>query len=163
MFVRDAGSRNGTWVFVDTPYTLVDGDRLLIGSQILQFRRISALPPLPATSDGTRPLGSLTPAPDVAALLQLRADGSVRDTRHLASASTTNRPLVMGREMGDWIFPYDQTMSGRHAELREENGEFVITDLGSRNGIAVAVQREWQLQPGQRVLAGDQLLRVESV
>jgi len=38
----------------------------------------------------------------------------------------------------------------------------VIRDLASRNGIAVAVRGERQLEAGQRVLVGDQVLRVES-
>jgi len=54
-------------------------------------------------------------------------------------------------------------MSGRHAELHDDDGALVIRDLASRNGIAVAVRGERQLKPGQRVLVGDQVLRVESV
>ncbi|MGH7648717.1 MAG: FHA domain-containing protein, partial [Gemmatimonadaceae bacterium] len=64
---------------------------------------------------------------------------------------------------GDWTFPYDQTMSGRHAELQDEDGSLVIRDLGSRNGIALAVRGERSLKAGQRVLVGDQVLRVESL
>jgi predicted component of type VI protein secretion system len=70
---------------------------------------------------------------------------------------------VLGRETGDWLFPYDQTMSSRHAEVRSEDGEFFIHDLGSRNGVALSVRGERPLSVGQRVLLGDQLLRVESV
>ncbi|PYP09375.1 MAG: hypothetical protein DMD59_09070 [Gemmatimonadetes bacterium] len=32
--VRDLGSRNGTWVFLEGPYRLTDGDLILIGSQV---------------------------------------------------------------------------------------------------------------------------------
>jgi predicted component of type VI protein secretion system len=110
-------------------------------------------------ADGTRRIGSLAPAPDIARLAQLRADGSVRDVQHLSQG----RAVRLGRDTGDWTFPYDQTMSGRHAEIRESAGQFVVHDLGSRNGIAVAVRGERKLEPGQRVLAGDQVIRVESV
>jgi pSer/pThr/pTyr-binding forkhead associated (FHA) protein len=71
--------------------------------------------------------------------------------------------MVLGRDTGDWTFPYDQTMSARHAELKDEDGSLVIRDLGSRNGIALAVRGERQLRPGQRLLVGDQVLRVESL
>ena len=71
-------------------------------------------------------------------------------------------PCLTNRDTGDWTFPYDQTMSGRHAEIREEEGQFVLHDLGSRNGIAVAVRGDRQVKPGQRVLVGDQVLRLES-
>jgi pSer/pThr/pTyr-binding forkhead associated (FHA) protein len=159
LFVRDLGSSNRTWVFIDGPYSLADTDVLLIGSQILEFQRLGTPVAPRADADGTRRVGSLTPAPDIARLSQLRADGSVRDSKYLAEG----RSITIGREVGDWTFPYDQTMSGRHADLRELDGSFVINDLGSRNGIGVAVRGERALKVGQRVLLGDQVLRVESV
>jgi pSer/pThr/pTyr-binding forkhead associated (FHA) protein len=157
--VRDLGSRNGSWVFIDTPCRLADGDVMLVGSQLLRFRRLGYPGPHPPEADATRRLGSLTPTADVAALQQLRADASVRDVLHLSPG----RSIVLGRELGDWVFPYDQTMSGRHAEVRSEDSEFVLHDLGSRNGVAVAVRGVRALRKGQRVLLGDQILRVESL
>jgi pSer/pThr/pTyr-binding forkhead associated (FHA) protein len=159
LFVRDLGSSNRTWVFIDGPYSLADTDVLLIGSQILEFQRLGTPPAPRADADGTRRVGSLMPSPDIARLSQLRADGSVRDSKYLAQG----RSITIGREVGDWTFPYDQTMSGRHADIRELDGSFVINDLVSRNGIGVAVRGERALKVGQRVLLGDQVLRVESV
>jgi pSer/pThr/pTyr-binding forkhead associated (FHA) protein len=159
LFVRDLGSCNRTWVFIDGPYSLADTDVLLIGSQILEFQRLGTPGAPRADADGTRRVGSLTPTPDIARLSQLRADGSVRDSQYLAQGRT----ITIGRDAGDWTFPYDQTMSGRHAELRELDGAFIIHDLGSRNGVGVAVRGERALKVGQRVLLGDQVLRVESV
>jgi pSer/pThr/pTyr-binding forkhead associated (FHA) protein len=159
LFVRDLGSCNRTWVFIDGPYSLADTDVLLIGSQILEFQRLGTPAAPRADADGTRRVGSLTPTPDIARLSQLRADGSVRDSQYLAQGRT----ITIGRDAGDWTFPYDQTMSGRHADLRELDGAFIIHDLGSRNGVGVAVRGERALKVGQRVLLGDQVLRVESV
>ncbi len=104
-------------------------------------------------------MASLTPGPDVALVAQLRGDRSVRDIHYLAAG----QKMVLGRDTGDWTFPYDQTMSGRHAELEDQDGALVIRDLGSRNGIAVAVRGERRLEPGQRLLVGDQVLCVESL
>ena len=70
---------------------------------------------------------------------------------------------MIGREQGDWLFPYDKTMSGKHAEIRSEDLEFIVLDNGSRNGIAIAVRGEKQVKKGQRILMGDQTLRVESL
>lgn len=159
LYLRDLGSRNGTWLYQTEPYKLQDGDSVLIGSQILRFRRLGYPGPNPPEADATRRLGSAVPSADVAVLQQLRADGSARDTCHLSPA----RSVVIGRTEGDWIFPYDQTMSGRHAEVRSEDLEFIVLDLGSRNGIAVAVRGERPVKAGQRILLGDQTLRVESV
>lgn len=157
IWVRDLGSRNGTWVFVDAPHRMSDGDVVLIGSQLLRFRRLGYPGPHPPEADKTRRLGSLIPTADIAVMAQLRADGSVRDTFHLSPGRT----VVIGREKGDWIFPYDQTMSGTHAEVRSEDSDFVVADAGSRNGVAVAVRGERAVKIGQRVLLGDRVLRVE--
>lgn len=158
LWLRDLGSRNMSWVFIDEPMRLADGDLMLVGSQVLRFRRLGFPGPYTPEVDSTRRMGSLTPSSDVAELEQLRADGSVRDTLHLSPG----RNVVIGREMGDWVFPYDQTMSGRHAEIRSEDADFLLHDVGSRNGIAVAVRGGRALKPGQRLLLGDQLFRVES-
>jgi predicted component of type VI protein secretion system len=159
LWLRDLGSRNGSWIFLQHPARLADGDVLLLGGQLLRFRRLGYPGPRPPEADATRRLGSVTPGADVAVLEQLRADGSVRDTFHLSAART----VQIGRETGDWVFPYDQTMSSRHAEIRSEDGEFFVHDRGSRNGIALAVRGERPLAVGQRFLLGDQLFRVESV
>jgi pSer/pThr/pTyr-binding forkhead associated (FHA) protein len=157
LWVRDLGSRNGTWVFLDVPHRLADGDVVLVGSQLLRFRRLGYPGPHPPEADRTRRLGSLTPTADIAVLAQLRADGSVRDTFHLSPG----RNVLIGRDKGDWLFPYDQTMSGTHAEVRSEDSDFVVADAGSRNGVAVAVRGERALKLHQRVLLGDRVLRVE--
>lgn len=159
LWLRDLGSRNGSWAFLDAPARLADGDLLFIGSQLLRFRRLGFPGPHPGAPDGTRRLGSATPSADVAVLEQLRADGSVRDVLHLSPG----RNATVGRETGDWTFPYDQTMSGRHAEIRSEDAEFVVHDLGSRNGVALAVRGERAITRGQRILIGEQILRLESV
>ncbi len=159
LWVRDLGSRNGTWTFVEGAARLSDGDVILVGSQLLRFRRLGYPGPHPPEADATRRMGSLVPSADVAVLEQLRADGSVRDTFHLSPART----ILVGRESGDWVFPYDQTMSGRHAEIRSQDAEFFVHDAGSRNGVALGVRGERILKQGQRVLVGDQVLRVESV
>jgi pSer/pThr/pTyr-binding forkhead associated (FHA) protein len=158
LWLRDLGSRNGTWMFVDQPTRLSDGDLLLVGSQILRFRRLGYPGPHPPEADSTRRLGSLVPAADVAVIEQLRSDGSVRDTLHLSPG----RSVLIGRETGDWLFPYDQTMSGRHAEVRSEDSEYYIHDAGSRNGVAMSVRGERALRRGQRLLLGNEILRVES-
>lgn len=159
LWLRDLGSRNGSWAFIDQPTRLTDGDLILIGSQLLRFRRLGYPGPNPPEADSTRRMGSTVPTVDIAVVEQLRADGSCRDVYHLSPART----VAIGREMGDWVFPYDPTMSGRHAEIRSEDSEFFVHDANSRNGVAMAVRGERVLARGQRLLVGDQILRVESV
>jgi pSer/pThr/pTyr-binding forkhead associated (FHA) protein len=103
-------------------------------------------------------MGSLVPSADIARLIQLRSDGSQRDTIHLSPG----RNLGIGRDSGDWIFPYDPSMSGLHAEVRSEDADFVVVDAGSRNGVALSVRGEISLKNGSRFLVGDKMLRLEA-
>lgn len=157
LVVRDMGSRNGTWVFLEEPYRLTDGDLLLIGSQVVRFRRLGYPGPYAPEADATKRMGSLTPAADIASLTQLRADGSTRDVIQLSPG----RDVQIGREQGDWVFPYDPSMSGQHALIRSEDADFVVVDAGSRNGIAVAARGAIPVKDGSRILVGDKLLRIE--
>jgi hypothetical protein len=54
-------------------------------------------------------------------------------------------------------------MSGKHAEIRSEDLQFIVLDDGSRNGVAVATRGEQAVKVGQRILMGDQTLRVRSL
>jgi pSer/pThr/pTyr-binding forkhead associated (FHA) protein len=156
--VRDLGSSNGSWVFITSPHALADGDLLLIGSQIIRFRRLAMAV---MTADAPHQSGSRTPDRDVAMLEQLRTDGSVRDVIYLSPL----RSVLIGRERGDWVFPYDLTMSAAHAEVRclpgDSGEECHIRDIGSRNGVAVLVRGERAVSPGERILLGKHVLRVE--
>src|SRR5881296_490087 len=127
--VRDLGSRNGTWVFLEGPYRLADGDLFLIGSQILRFRRLGYPGPHTAEADATKRMGSMTPSADIASLTQLRTDGSSRDIIQLSPG----RDVHIGRERGDWIFPYDPSMSAQHATVRSERSEEHTSELQSHS------------------------------
>jgi pSer/pThr/pTyr-binding forkhead associated (FHA) protein len=155
--VRDLGSRNGTWVFLEGPYRLTDGDLILIGSQILRFRRLGYPGPHTAEADLTKRMGSMTPSADIASLTQLRTDGSSRDVIQLSPG----RDVHIGRERGDWIFPYDPSMSAQHATVRSEDADFVLVDDHSRNSVAIAARGVMTLQHGSRIMVGDKLLRIE--
>lgn len=157
LVVRDLGSRNGTWVFLEEPHRLTDGDLLLIGSQVIRFRRLGYPGPHPPDADATRRMGSLIPSADIASLTQLRSDGSARDVVQLSPG----RDVTIGREQGDWMFPYDPSMSARHALIRSEDADFVVVDANSRNGIALAARGDMALRDQSRILVGDKLLRIE--
>jgi len=155
--VRDLGSRNGTWVFLEEPYRLTDGDLILIGSQVLRFKRLGYPGPHTAEADATKRMGSMVPNADIASLTQLRTDGSSRDVIQLSPG----RDIHIGRERGDWIFPYDPSMSAQHATVRSEDADFVVVDDHSRNGVAIAARGVMPLQHGSRIMVGDKLLRIE--
>jgi pSer/pThr/pTyr-binding forkhead associated (FHA) protein len=158
--VRDLGSANGSWIFITSPHPLSDGDHLLVGSQIIRFRRLAG----GARDDAGTPAphgAARTPERDVAMLEQLRSDGSVRDVIYLSPL----RSVLIGRERGDWVFPYDPTMSASHAEVRclpgDRGEECLVRDVGSRNGVAVLVRGERAVSAGEKILLGKHVLRVE--
>ncbi len=157
LVVRDLGSRNGTWVFLEGPHRLVDGDLLLVGSQVIRFRRLGYPGPHAPEADATKRMGSLIPSADIASLTQLRSDGSARDVLQLSPG----RDIQIGREQGDWVFPYDPSMSAHHATVRSEDADFVVLDANSRNGIALAARGDMPLRHMSRILVGDKLLRIE--
>jgi pSer/pThr/pTyr-binding forkhead associated (FHA) protein len=157
LVVRDLGSRNGTWVFLEEPHRLADGDQLLIGSQVVRFRRLGYPGPHSPDADATKRMGSLIPSADIASLTQLRSDGSSRDVVQLSPG----RDIHVGREKGDWVFPYDPSMSAQHAVVRSEDADFVVVDAGSRNGIALAARGDMPLRHQSRILVGDKLFRIE--
>src|SRR5438876_2216558 len=82
--VRDLGSRNGTWFFLEGPYLLTDGDLILIGSQVLRFKRLGYPGPHTVEADSTKRMGSMLRSADIASLTQLRTDGSSRDVIQLS-------------------------------------------------------------------------------
>jgi len=157
LVVRDLGSRNGTWVFIEQPHRMIDGDLLLVGSQVFKFRRLGYPGPHTPDADATKRMGSLIPSADIATLTQLRSDGSPRDVIHLSPG----RDVRIGRERGDWIVPYDPSMSAEHALIRSEDADFVVLDAGSRNGVAIAARGDIALVHQSRIMVGDKLLRVE--
>jgi pSer/pThr/pTyr-binding forkhead associated (FHA) protein len=144
-------------VFLTEPRRLADGDLLLIGSQVIRFRRLGYPGPHAPEADATKRMGSLIPSADIASLTQLRSDGSARDVIQLSPG----RDVRIGRERGDWVFPYDPSMSGQHAVVRSEDADFVIVDDKSRNGVALAARGGMVAAPGTRLLVGDKLLRID--
>ena len=58
-------------------------------------------------------------------------------------------------------FPGDRYVSGRHARVDVGEAAVTLTDLGSSNGTFVRLNGPTEIGPGDQVLLGMQLLRVE--
>ena len=71
--------------------------------------------------------------------------------------------ISLGREGNDINFPDDPFISGHHAQVSVAEGRLNLTDLGSKNGTFLKVNGESQLEHGDYVFMGQQLLRVEIV
>ena len=76
----------------------------------------------------------------------------------------TLQTTTLGRRRGNSIVLRDAKVSRRHAEIRRQDGNFVLQDLNSRNGTFVNDQRistAVALQPGDEIRVGDTVLRFE--
>ncbi len=158
-FVRDLDSVNGVYLRIREPAELKDGDRILIGQQVLRFELLTeAEAPLgPAAVQGVLVFG--TPeVPRVARLVQYTTEGVGRDLHYLYRGET-----ILGRENGDIVFTDDPFLSRRHASITVERStrRFVLTDMGSSNGTALRIQGERQLAAGDQLRIGKHLFRLE--
>lgn len=68
-----------------------------------------------------------------------------------------------GRERGDILFSEDGYVSGLHCRIAKgEDGRMYLTDVGSSNGTFVRLRGERDLAPGDVLLMGQQLFRVDA-
>ena len=72
----------------------------------------------------------------------------------------TNERVVIGRLADSDVPLTDPGVSRRHAEVRHENGDYVLVDLGSTNGTMVNESQvgERTLEPGDRITIGRTVL-----
>jgi hypothetical protein len=73
-------------------------------------------------------------------------------------------PVTIGRMPECDVVLNDQNVSRRHAEVRRQDGDFVVVDLGSTNGTRVngAGVRERRLVDGDEITVGGTTLRFET-
>ena len=86
-----------------------------------------------------------------AELVVLDGSGDERDR-----ISITKSPIVIGRLSTNDVVLADTNVSRRHAELRKDDGSWVLNDLGSTNGTIVngKLAREHTLKDGDRLSFG---------
>jgi pSer/pThr/pTyr-binding forkhead associated (FHA) protein len=151
--IEDLGSASGTFLRLRAPRSLTFGDEIRMGRQLL---RLEPLPREAPGPDGTRPWGSPDPGyrMRLAQVLEGGGSGEVYPLRLGANA--------IGRESGDIAFPGDRYVSGRHARVDVTETAVTLTDLGSSNGTFVRIAGAADLVPGDQILLGMQLLRIEA-
>ena len=134
--IEDLGSTNGTEVdgariSAGEKVALRDGSVVVVGSARLTLK-VTGME-LPDESVETD-----RPAPEVAPLAEESPPVAwlvAQNGQEFALHESAN--LIGRREDNDIRIVSDSYMSGRHAELRAEEGRFVLTDLGSTNGTFV--------------------------
>jgi pSer/pThr/pTyr-binding forkhead associated (FHA) protein len=154
--VRDEGSLNGIYVRISGRVPIALGGTILVGEQVLVVDAAKQLVDAP-DADGTFFSATMPRKGSLQIVQNLR--GGITGWAY----RTAEDVATIGREGNDINFPEDPFISGRHAELRLQNGVLSVTDLGSRNGTFVRVDGEGVLRHGDYVFLGQQLLRVEIV
>ena len=125
-----------------------------MGRQLLRLEPFAR--PEEPTARGVRPWG----APDPGATLrlaQLLDGGGVGELFPLRTGENG-----IGRELGEVTFPTDRYVSGRHARLDVGADGVVLTDLASSNGTFARLAGERALAPGDQILIGVQLFRLDA-
>lgn len=161
LVVTDEHSLNGVFVRIQGTVELPLGGptpaTVLVGEQVLLVYPAKTPEDLP-DDEGTYFSASMVRPGTLEVRQQLR--GGQTGWTFRQHADTTS----IGREGNDINFPDDPFISGHHAELRLASPSVLsVTDLGSRNGTFVRIDREHVLKHGDYVFLGQQLLRVEIV
>ncbi len=89
-------------------------------------------------------------------LVTILKDGSEGPVHRIGAAVTD-----IGRYEGNITLPDDPYLSPRHARIQKRGEKYFLRDLGSVNGVFYRVREPFDLQHGDVVLVGQQVLRLE--
>jgi len=155
LFVQDLShSAESIFIRVTGGYTLQNEDVVLMGHQVFKFREISGAMSVAAEQGATLNEVAKVLQEAVAELVQVnpKEGASVRCPLSLSE-------VYLGRTKGTYTFPADKLMSRSHARVLQRAEDFILEDLGSRNGTFVKVRGTAPLAVDGMVLLGNQLLR----
>jgi pSer/pThr/pTyr-binding forkhead associated (FHA) protein len=156
LILRDAGSRNGTFVRVTGPTRLEYGDVIQCGEQILRF---DAFEPEVTRSgtDGAVFGGSLARA------WRYKLTQQLSNGREGLVYCALRQRTTIGRDAEELSFPHDRFLSGEHCAIERGDKHYQLVDLSSRNGTYVKVTKPTPVAAGSTILIGRQLLRVQPI
>lgn len=154
MNLRDERSTNGIYLRIHAPTALSDGQLFLCGEQVFRFERYRAVP-VTIGVDGAV-FGGTPVSPWRFRVVQILTGGHVG-----LAFCARKRSMTIGREDCDVNFYQDPFISHYHSRLEERAGQFILTDLDSRNGTFVRINDRVTLQDGDHVFIGHQLLRID--
>ena len=158
LVVEDLGSLNGIYLRVTQPIALVDGMRFRVGNQTIEFHEpepFDSAPPL--VSDDGEEYCSRDLEP-LAYLDLIRPNGRPG----LRFPITRPCETVIGREgpAAHIALTSDNAVSSKHAQIRRDEGKFLLEDLKSRNGTFIHILGTHPVHSGDVLLAGRVLFRV---
>lgn len=154
-FLKDLGTRHGTFVRVRGERILADGDQIRIGHALfaLELKRPRQQP----APDGSAWLGSLGVVLDYyGRILRLGPDDIVIEAYLL-----TKPEVTLGRTVGDILMMDDPFVSSRHAAFVRSGDTCTLKDLGSTNGCYLRTRGRIALHDGDQMLLGHHVFRFQ--
>ncbi|PJB34502.1 MAG: hypothetical protein CO108_28165 [Deltaproteobacteria bacterium CG_4_9_14_3_um_filter_63_12] len=151
--IKDMYSLNGVYLRINRQALLKDKDRFIIGRQVIKFHQgwTQASP----DEQGTRPLGGPNPLA-VARVLVLTESGELADQRLIRET------LTIGRSGCDLNIPEDDRLPDKAVQIQRDRDSYILIDLGSPEGIFLAIRGEAELKDGDTIQIGRQRLMLES-
>jgi len=92
----------------------------------------------------------------LARLVAVNRDGTDGESHAIFDES-----IDLGRVEGQLRFTEDPYLSDRHCRFFVKNGSWVVQDLDAVNGVYFRIKESWELEHGDRMLLGKQVLRFE--
>ncbi|MFB6263096.1 MAG: FHA domain-containing protein [Bradymonadaceae bacterium] len=154
LFLTDEDSTNETFLQIREPTELQDGAEIYIGEQRLRIEFLSLQGEYPMSGNT---LMYVCPPKDYKFRLVHVLEGG----RDGSAYCSVNNDILIGRQGCDINFPDDPHVSPQHARLTWTDGTVTVTDQDSKNGTFVSLSGEEQLQHGDYVMFGSELVRVE--
>jgi len=157
--VEDLNSANGVFWRLRSPHTLEDSDIILMGRQMFRFytAKHAAAAAASGKADKSKDAKSKDEkdAPPPAELVRM-LPGGVEESRFPLQEGEN----ILGRTRGTVTFPQDAYLSSQHALIKFDKGKFIVEDMNAANGTFIAIRGKKQLNEGDIVLVGHQLLRI---
>ncbi len=156
IFIKDLSEgADNIFLRIAGGYTLQSQDIILMGQQVFKFRELSGAMSAAAELGITLAEVSRTLEEPVAELVPYHPKGSAP-----AHCPLALEQVYFGRVKGTYTFPDDKLMSRSHARVIQRAEDFIVEDLGSRNGTFVKVRGSAPVPVNGTILLGNQLLRV---
>ncbi len=147
LFLEDLEGGNGVFLRIRTPIEVEHGAEFIVGDQLLRVDRN------PEPRDGPDPAPTyFYSSPKWSSsfrITQLLEGGAIG-----ACAVARGHTLQIGSAVGDLVFANDPLVDEQHCVVDEQAGTIVLTDLGSRSGLFVRIEGEYELRDGDQLLVG---------
>ena len=153
LFVEERGSQaEGVFLRLASAYVLEHQDIFLAGQQMFRYAEMPG-PSSSSTAISTDPSANADAA-DTAELLRTDARGNLTGRYPLKGPE-----VRVGRAQGTYVFPDDNLMSRAHIRILRRGEDYVLDDLGSRNGTFVKVRGKVPFPLGSALLIAGQILK----